>query len=192
MIGTVVAGIAAVVAIVISLRSYSLSVSTYDLQVADRNERLANDKRKVSDRITWWRENYARETETTRYFEPLLVIQNSSSEPVTVYVLADYFHDGQWKKRWASKGVMPPCTIMRDYPLESVGVLARREYRESFNKATYTLYFIDSAGNGWSRDAMGRLTSTSADHIRNVLFKQVSPTVPAQAPTAYATPVSCS
>lgn len=192
MVGTVIAGVAAVVALVISIRSYDLSVRTYDLQAADRNERVTSDKRKVADRITWWREHYAREVETGRLFEPLIVVQNSSSEPVTVFVLNDYYFDGKWRKGWSSKGVMPPCTIMRHYPLESVGWPLRRQYRESFNKAKYTLYFIDGAGNGWSRDTQGRLTSMSAEHIRSVLFEKVAPSSPASPPTAYATPVSCS
>ncbi|WP_433412440.1 hypothetical protein ACQP1V_25635 [Microtetraspora malaysiensis] len=152
MIGTVIAGVAAVVALVIAIRSYDLSVRTYDLQIADRNERLTSEKREVAGRITWWRESYAREAGTNRYFEPLVIVQNSSSEPVSVYILNDYYLDGKWSKGWSSKGVMPPCTLIRHYPLESVGSLMRQKYREPFNKATYTLYFIDSTGNGWSRD----------------------------------------
>ncbi|MGI5487739.1 hypothetical protein [Microtetraspora malaysiensis] len=143
MIGTVIAGVAAVVALVISIRSYDLSVRTYDLQIADRNERLTSEKREVADRITWWRESYTREAGVDRYIEPLMVVQNSGSEPVSVYILNDYRLDGKPAKWWSSKGVMPPCTIMRHYPLESAPWPMRKKYREPFNKAVYTLYFIE-------------------------------------------------
>ncbi|MEV4172464.1 hypothetical protein [Nonomuraea sp. NPDC049709] len=154
MIGTMLAGIAALAALLVSAMTFILQQQQNDDQ---QQRRVAG----FASKVTWWTERTAQDQVTT------LAIQNSSYEPMPAFIVTGVSFDSlpapspspahdipQFLAALGQMqiGALPPCSISR--------LRLTFEDRDSGSRLDLDVnrvMVVDPAGMAWSRERSGQL-----------------------------------